>query len=194
MNVTVQSAGLSLLAPKLTVSSAAQAVLASATGSGQYGTTLTVSVSVTANTQYFVKVQGADTYGVRHGAVRPGSELRRLDAPHGSLAGDRLRERHAELSRGVAKHFIRSGWDVLIVGELLACSDLDSGLDYDFDRPATVTDCDSARPHVHAVDDWSASGGVRAAETVPPKLTAPVEVKSFSSRVFGFHQRARGHP
>ena len=40
---------------------ATQAVLATATGSGNYGSTLTVAVPVTANTQYYVKVQGADT-------------------------------------------------------------------------------------------------------------------------------------
>jgi hypothetical protein len=62
MQVQVQSRGLSLLAPKVTVYAAdGLTVLGSANGSGQYGTTLTVSVpNVTAGQVFFVKVQGAD--------------------------------------------------------------------------------------------------------------------------------------
>ena len=54
---------MSLLAPKLTVySSNGSTVLASANGAGQYGTTLTVSVSnVVAGQKYYVLVQGADS-------------------------------------------------------------------------------------------------------------------------------------
>jgi Matrixin/Bacterial Ig-like domain len=59
----VQSSGLSLLAPKVTVyGSNGTTALASANGSGQYGTTLTVNVSsVTAGEKFYVLVQGADT-------------------------------------------------------------------------------------------------------------------------------------
>ena len=59
----MQSSGLSLLSPEVTVYAAnGSTVLASADGEGQYGTTLTVSVSgVTAGEQFYVKVQGADT-------------------------------------------------------------------------------------------------------------------------------------
>jgi Matrixin/Bacterial Ig-like domain len=63
LKLDVQSSGLSLLAPKLTVySSNGTTVLASANGEGQYGTTLTVSVSgVTAGEKLYVQVTGADT-------------------------------------------------------------------------------------------------------------------------------------
>jgi hypothetical protein len=58
----VQSSGLSLLAPKVTVyASNGTTALASANGAGQYGTTLTVNVSsVTAGEKFYVLVQGAD--------------------------------------------------------------------------------------------------------------------------------------
>jgi hypothetical protein len=63
LSLDVQSSGLSLLAPKVTVYAAnGSTVLASASGAGHYGTTLTVNVSgVTAGQQYYVLVQGADT-------------------------------------------------------------------------------------------------------------------------------------
>ncbi len=63
MTVTVQSAGLSLLAPKFTVYAAdGQTVLGSANGLNKYGTTLTVTITgVTPGEQFYVKVQGADT-------------------------------------------------------------------------------------------------------------------------------------
>ncbi len=62
MQVSVQSQGLSLLAPKMTVYAAdGQTVLGSATGAGQYGTTLTVNLSnVTAGERFYVEVQGAN--------------------------------------------------------------------------------------------------------------------------------------
>jgi hypothetical protein len=61
MTVTVQSAGLSLLSPMMTVYSSSQTVLGTASGRGQYGTTLTVSnIAVTPGATYYVKVQGAD--------------------------------------------------------------------------------------------------------------------------------------
>jgi hypothetical protein len=60
--LNVQSAGLSLLAPKVTVYAADQTtVLGSASGLGQYGTTLSVTVNgVVANQQLYVVVSGAD--------------------------------------------------------------------------------------------------------------------------------------
>ncbi len=63
MTVTVQSSGLSLLSPKVTVYASNQVtVLGSANGSGQYGATLLVPVSgISAGQQFYVKVQGADT-------------------------------------------------------------------------------------------------------------------------------------
>jgi Matrixin/Bacterial Ig-like domain len=63
LSVDVQSSGLSLLAPKLTVyASNGTTVLASANGAGEYGTTLTVNVSnVTAGEKFYVEAQGADT-------------------------------------------------------------------------------------------------------------------------------------
>jgi hypothetical protein len=61
--LNVQSSGLSLLSPKVTVyASDEQTVLGSACGLNQYGTTLTVSISnVYAGEQFYVKVQGADS-------------------------------------------------------------------------------------------------------------------------------------
>jgi hypothetical protein len=63
MTLTVQSRGLSLLAPRVTVYAADQrTILGNASGLGQYGTTLTVTVNgVTAGQTYYVKVHGADT-------------------------------------------------------------------------------------------------------------------------------------
>ncbi len=63
MQVAVQSKGLSQLAPLVTVyASNGTTVVGSASGAGQYGTTLNVTVSgVTAGQLYYIKVQGADT-------------------------------------------------------------------------------------------------------------------------------------
>jgi hypothetical protein len=63
MTVSVQSSGLSLLAPKVTVYAANQTtVLGSASGLGHDGTTLNVTINnVTPGQQYYVKVQGADS-------------------------------------------------------------------------------------------------------------------------------------
>jgi hypothetical protein len=63
LTVRVQSAGLSLLAPTLTVYAADQStVLGSVSGLRQYGTTLAVTVNgVSAGQQFYVKVAGADT-------------------------------------------------------------------------------------------------------------------------------------
>jgi hypothetical protein len=62
LTVTVQSSGLSLLAPTLTVYNGSQTQLATVSGAGHYGTTLTLTISgVTAGSTYYVKVAGADT-------------------------------------------------------------------------------------------------------------------------------------
>jgi hypothetical protein len=61
--LNVQSSGLSLLTPKVTVYASDQVtVLGSASGQNQYGTTLTVTIpGVYSGEQFYVKVQGADT-------------------------------------------------------------------------------------------------------------------------------------
>ncbi|HLJ96511.1 MAG TPA: Ig-like domain-containing protein [Gemmataceae bacterium] len=63
LTVNVQSQGLSLLSPNLTVYAAdQQTVLGSASGLGHYGTTLTVTLNqVTAGQRFYLKVQGADS-------------------------------------------------------------------------------------------------------------------------------------
>src|SRR5262249_12002421 len=61
LSLTVQSTGLSLLAPRVKVYNASQAQLATATGSGSLGSTLTLKVSVTAGQTYYVSVAGANT-------------------------------------------------------------------------------------------------------------------------------------
>jgi hypothetical protein len=68
--ISVQSSGLSLLSPNLTVYAADTiTVLGSASGAGQYGTTLTVTLTgVTAGQQVYIKVTGADTTAFGTGA------------------------------------------------------------------------------------------------------------------------------
>jgi hypothetical protein len=67
--VKAQSSGLSLLAPTLTVYNSSQQQIGSASGAGQYGTTLTVTITgVTAGTKYYVKVAGADSSAFGTGA------------------------------------------------------------------------------------------------------------------------------
>ena len=62
LKLTVQSTGLSQLAPKVWVYDSAQKQLATASGAGQYGTTLSLNVSgISAGKTYYVKVAGADT-------------------------------------------------------------------------------------------------------------------------------------
>ncbi len=63
LKLNVQSSGLSLLAPNVTVYASNQTtILGSASGVGQYGTTLTVNLSgVYSGEQFYVKVQGADS-------------------------------------------------------------------------------------------------------------------------------------
>lgn len=62
LKVTVQSAGLSLLAPKLYLYNSAYAQKGYANGTGQYGTTLSLTLTgVSAGQVYYVKVVGADT-------------------------------------------------------------------------------------------------------------------------------------
>jgi len=58
--ISVQSSGLSLLAPKLYVYNASHTQIAFLNGTGHYGTTLTATVSISAGSTYFVKVIGAD--------------------------------------------------------------------------------------------------------------------------------------
>ena len=61
MIVHVQSSGLSLLAPKIWVYNSSQTQLATATGTGYQGSTLTATVSgIVAGQTYYVKVDGAD--------------------------------------------------------------------------------------------------------------------------------------
>ncbi len=62
LELDVQSSGLSLLAPKVTVyASNGTTVVGSANGAGEYGTTLMLSVAnVVAGQKYYVLVQGAD--------------------------------------------------------------------------------------------------------------------------------------
>jgi hypothetical protein len=64
VTVSVQSSGLSLLAPTVTIYAADQmTVLGSACGAGQYGTTLTVNLTnaIAAGQVFYVKVGGADS-------------------------------------------------------------------------------------------------------------------------------------
>lgn len=61
LSVVVQSSGLSLLAPKFWIYNSSQSQLAVATGSGNFGSTLRLTVSgIVAGQTYYVKVDGAD--------------------------------------------------------------------------------------------------------------------------------------
>jgi hypothetical protein len=69
MTVTVQSGGLSLLAPTLTVYNSSQTQIGSVSGAGQYGTTLTLNITgVSAGQQFYVKVAGAESTSFGTGA------------------------------------------------------------------------------------------------------------------------------
>ncbi len=70
VTVSVQSQGLSLLAPKLYVYSSSQTLLGSASGTGKYGTTLTLNLTnkISANQQFYVMVSGADSTALGTGA------------------------------------------------------------------------------------------------------------------------------
>jgi hypothetical protein len=73
LKVKIQSAGLSLLAPKVFVYNSALSLKGSANGAGQYGTTLTVTVNgVSAGQVYYIKVtgEGSTAFGTgRYGLV-----------------------------------------------------------------------------------------------------------------------------
>jgi predicted Zn-dependent protease len=69
LTVKVQSSGLSLLAPTLTVYAANQSQVAFVSGTGQFGTTLSGTITgVSAGQIYYVKVAGADTSAFGTGA------------------------------------------------------------------------------------------------------------------------------
>jgi hypothetical protein len=69
VTVQVQSTGISLLAPTLTVYAANQSQLAFVSGAGQFGTTLSTTLTgVSAGQTYYVKVAGADTSAFGTGA------------------------------------------------------------------------------------------------------------------------------
>ena len=69
MTVTVQSAGLSLLAPKLYVYNASQQQIGYVSGANQFGATLTVTINnISAGQLYYVKVVGAETDALGTGA------------------------------------------------------------------------------------------------------------------------------
>src|SRR5262249_1745491 len=62
LTVQVQSVGFSLLAAAPSVYNGSQTLLATVSGKGQYGTTLSVTINnVTGGQQFYVKVTGADT-------------------------------------------------------------------------------------------------------------------------------------
>jgi hypothetical protein len=60
MSISVQSAGLSLLSPVLSVYNSSYSLLGTVNGKGQYGTTLTLNLNVTPGATYYIKVAGAD--------------------------------------------------------------------------------------------------------------------------------------
>jgi hypothetical protein len=83
LELDMQSSGLSLLSPKLTVyASNGSTVLATANGEGEYGATLTVSVpNVTAGEKFYVLAQGADTTQMGTGNYALGLSFRGTTPP-----------------------------------------------------------------------------------------------------------------
>jgi hypothetical protein len=61
MTVKVQSSGLSLLAPSLRIYDSSNHLLSSVTGSGDFGSTLSKTVSITPGKTYYVRVAGANS-------------------------------------------------------------------------------------------------------------------------------------
>jgi hypothetical protein len=62
LKVTVQSNGLSLLAPVVYIYNSSQKQIATSTGAGKYGITITATATgIVAGSTYYVKVAGADT-------------------------------------------------------------------------------------------------------------------------------------
>jgi hypothetical protein len=69
MTVTVQSSGLSLLAPTVAVYNSSYTQIGYKSGAGNYGTSVTVNITgVSAGQQFYVKVGGADTTAFGTGA------------------------------------------------------------------------------------------------------------------------------
>jgi Matrixin len=68
LKLSVQSAGLSLLAPKVNVYNGYNTLIASVTATGKYGTTVNLNVNVTSGTVYKVLVAGADSTPLGKGA------------------------------------------------------------------------------------------------------------------------------
>jgi hypothetical protein len=66
--LTVQSTGLSLLAPSVRVYNSALKQIASVTGNGYLGSTLSLNVSVTAGQMYYIRVAGANNSAFGAGA------------------------------------------------------------------------------------------------------------------------------
>jgi hypothetical protein len=82
MTIDAQSQGLSLLAPKVTIFTAAQAVVATSTATGLYGTTLTLTVpNVNPNDVYYLKVQGADSTALGTGRYALGMSFNGMTPP-----------------------------------------------------------------------------------------------------------------
>jgi predicted Zn-dependent protease len=82
MTVQVQSSGLSLLAPKLSVYDANQTLLGTVSSTSKTGATLSItSLPVLAGQQFYVKVQGADTTAFGTGAYALSLSFSLLPAP-----------------------------------------------------------------------------------------------------------------
>ncbi len=107
----VQSSGLSLLAPKVTVyGSNGSTVLASANGAGQYGTTLTVNISgVTAGEQFYRggARRGHDADG--HGPLCLGPQLQRDHSTHRGVRRRGVARRALPSTPATAKPTVRPG-------------------------------------------------------------------------------------
>lgn len=163
LTVKVQSSGLSLLAPKVWVYNNGQTQLATATGTGYQGSTLTVTVNgIVAGQNYYVKVDGADAtaFGTGRYAVtlnfgtgdNPAVPLPNTQTPNGdpiSSGGSMaLEEFHAH------PRFLRSAGDDHVPGGHKSDHGGRRSDDDDSDRPARNDDRSDSS--VSVTDDWDA--------------------------------------
>ena len=81
MTINVQSAGLSLLAPGLRVYDSNQQQIGIATGRGDLGSTLTLTLNVTPDTTYYIRVAGANQTAFGTGAYAMTVNLGADDSP-----------------------------------------------------------------------------------------------------------------
>jgi hypothetical protein len=184
LKVTVQSSGLSLLVPTVKVYATDKStVLASASGSGQFGTTLTVTVSgIQAGQQFYVKVGGAEAsplgtgeYALAHNfgsGATPTASPPTIAVPNGaSQSSGGAQPQSTNSNSGLLGGLLGGAGNLLnevvggLLGDLLGISTT-FGLGAGHGDPASPTGDDD----VVAPPPDSHAGGATAAPGLPPRL------------------------